>query len=123
MSDSYADWRDRLAEANDPRFWPIEAIDAMLITGTAQFWCDGKAALVTRIVDYPGGAVVLDGLAAAGDMASLHDDIDDQTEAWAREQNIPILMVTGRVGWPRVLADKGWKHHQTVLIKELAHGQ
>lgn len=122
MQDSYADWRDRLATANDPRFWPIEAIESMLIAGTAQFWSDGKAALVTRINEYPGGAVVLEAVAAAGDMGSLHDEIDDQTEAWAREQGIPIMLSPGRIGWPRVLADKGWKHYQTVLIKELAHG-
>jgi hypothetical protein len=117
MSDSYIDWRDRLASANDPKFWPIEAIDAMLIAGTAQFWCTGLAALVTKIVEYPGGAVALEAVAASGDLDSLRSHITEYVEKWAREQGLTHLLIAGRDGWTRV--HKDWRHYQTVLLKEL----
>jgi len=117
VSDNYWDWRDRLAEANDPRFWPIDAIDAMVTVGTAQFWCDGGAALVTKITEYPGGAVALEALAAAGVMDSLTDEIAAQAEAWAREQGLTHLLIAGRAGWQRV--HKEWRHYQTILLKDL----
>lgn len=107
--------------ANDPRFWPIEAIDAMLLAGTAQFWSDGKAALVTAIREYPGGAVALEAIAAAGKMGSLRDEINANVEQWARGQGLSHLLIAGRPGWARV--HKGWRHYQSILLKELAHGQ
>lgn len=120
VGDSYADWRDRLASANDGAFWPITAIDEMLNAGTAQYWCDGEAALVTHIVEYPGGAVVLEALSAAGDLDALKDQILGDVERWAREQRLSHLLIAGRKGWERV--HKDWRHYQSILIKELADG-
>ena len=117
VSDSYWDWRDRLANANDPAFWPIDAIDALVLSGEGQFWCDGAAALVTKVVEYPGGAAALEAVAAAGTMANLTDGIAAQAEEWAREQGLSHLLIAGRKGWERVHHD--WRHHQSILLKEL----
>ncbi len=121
MSDSYADWRERLADANDPAFWPVEAIDQALADGRAQFWCDGAAALVTRVVEYPGGARALEALAAAGDMQALVGSLAGKAEAEARVAGLTHMLVAGREGWPRRL--KGWRHYQTIILKDLADGQ
>lgn len=115
--DSYAAWRARLAEANNPAFWPIEAIDDLLASGQAQFWCDGSAALVTRIVEYPGGARACEATAGAGDMAGLVERIAPAVEQWASEQGCTHLLVAGREGWRRVHSD--WRHHQTIILKDL----
>ena len=117
VHDSYEAWRERLAEANDPRFWPITAIDSMLIARTAQFWCNGHAALVTRLVEYPGGATALEAVAATGELIALRREMTEHVEKWAKEQGLTHLMITGRAGWLRV--HKGWRHYQTVLLKEL----
>ena len=117
MSAEYADWRARLAEANDPAFWPIEAIDRELADGRAQFWSDGSSALVTRVVQYPGGARVLEALAAAGDMDGLVQAIEPITDDFARMQGLTHRMIAGRAGWARV--HKGWRHYQTVLVKDV----
>lgn len=116
----YAAWRARLADANDPAFWPIEEIDRLLVDGLAQFWCDGDSALVTRVVDYPGGARALEAVAAAGKMDTLCDDIAPQVENWARSHGFTHLLIAGRPGWARVHSN--WRHHQSVLLKELADG-
>ena len=121
MKSDYAAWRHRLAEANDPAFWPIEAIDVLLANNEAQFWCDGNAALVTRIVAYPGNAVAVETLAAAGNLETLRDEIAPAVEAWGRLHGCTHLLIAGRAGWARVHRDK-WRHHQSILIRNLADG-
>lgn len=116
--DDYWSWRDRLAEANDPAFWPIEAIDSLVLSGAGQFWCDGQSALVTTAREYPGGAVALEAIAGAGRLESLAGPIAASVEQWAREQGFSHLLIAGRPGWARV--HRGWKHYQSVLIKGLA---
>lgn len=116
MADSYAEWRERLAQANDPQFIPIEAIDEKLANGLAQFWCDGNVALVTEIVRWPGGAVTVDALAAAGNMKSLNENVEHAVKEWAAGF-ATHLRVIGRPGW--VKAKTGWKHEQSILTKAL----
>jgi len=115
--DSYAAWRGRLATANNPAFWNIEGIDAELQAGRAQFWACGTAALITRVVEYPGGARSCEALAGAGDMDGLVGGIAPQVEQWASEQGCTHLLIAGREGWRRVHSD--WRHHQTILLREL----
>jgi hypothetical protein len=115
---NYEDWRAALSEANDPAFWPITAIDEELAAGRAQFWCDGEAALVSRVIDYPGGAQVLDVLAAAGKLKNLTQNIAPMVEQWSRQNGLSHMMVAGRGGWVRVLRD--WRHYQSIMVKELA---
>lgn len=117
MGADYASWRGRLAQANDPEFWPIEEIDRLLSEGEAQFWCDGRAALVTRIVDYPGGAVAVESLAGAGDMDALTESIAPAVEQWAKAEATHLLII-GRPGWARVHRDK-WRHHQSILLRDI----
>ena len=113
---SYADWRDALADANDPAFMPIEEIDRRLAEGRAQFWCDGKAALVTEVIQHPGGAVTVDTLAAAGSMKSLTRNIEPTVAAWAAPF-ATHLRIIGRPGWARVW--RTWRHEQSILTKAL----
>jgi len=123
MGDQYKDWRDRLADANDPAFWPIEAIDALIAQGQAQFWATDKAALVTRVVTYPGGAVALEAMAASGEKAELVETIAPAVEEQAREAGLTHMKVPGRPGWGRALKQHDFRLHQEILIKELADGQ
>lgn len=117
--DDYLTWRERLASANDPAFWPIEALDYLLGQGKAQFWSNGQAALVTRIVEFPGGAVVLEAIAGAGDMDALIGAIEEHVEGAAREAGLTHLFAPGRLGWLRALRRKGWRHFQTTIVKDL----
>lgn len=118
----YWDWRERLAEANDPAFWPIEEIDLLLANGQAQFWCDGKAALVTRLVHYPGGAMCLEAVAGAGDKIGLLDRMEPELTEFARLHGCTHMKEDGRDGWRRELQKRGWRHYQTTMLKELNDG-
>lgn len=117
----YAAWRDRLAQANPPEFWPIEAIDEGLASGALQYWCDGKAALVTRVVEYPGGAVAVEAVAGAGDGDALIASHEPELARWGRENGFTHLKVAGRLGWLRK-RPSGWKAYQVIIMKELADG-
>lgn len=117
----YAAWRGRLAEANDPAFWPIAAIDAALEAGEAQFWCDGQSALVTRIVEYPGGAKVLEAIAGVGSAEALMGNFEPRCEQFARAQGANRMEAKGRLGWLK-RRPKGWRAHQVVIVKDLADG-
>lgn len=114
---SYEEWRRRLAAANDERLIPIGWIDRLLADGLAQFWATDQAAIVTQIVDYPGGARVVKALAAAGRKADIAGPLGDQIEQWARSQGCVLSMVEGREGWRRLRPD--YRHYQAILIKEL----
>lgn len=120
-SDSYAAWRDRLTEANDPAFWPIEAIDRGLLEGAFQFWANSEAALVTRVVAYPGGARVLEAIAGSGKAEGLIEQIEPVAASQAKETGLTHLQVIGRPGWARK-KPKGWKWTQVVIEKELNDG-
>lgn len=117
----YAAWRDRLAQANPPEFWPIEAIDEGLANGVLQYWCDGNAALVTRVVEYPGGAVAVEAVAGAGDGDALIASLEPELARWGRENGFTHLKVAGRLGWLRKRPE-GWKAHQVIIMKELDDG-
>lgn len=115
----YSTWRERLASANDHAFWPIEAIDAMLADGRAQFWATDKSALITLIQHYPGGAVVIEVLAGTGSMADLIKRVRPRVETWGRERGCTHIQIKGRPGWARTLKPHGFKHLQDILVKGL----
>lgn len=117
---TYEEWRGRLAQANDPLFWPITAFDQMLAEGLAQFWATDKAALITKINEYPGGAVAIEVLAAAGEGNELRGSIAEAVEAWGRSIGATHIKIEGRRGWGRTLKPAGWKIHQEILLKDIA---
>lgn len=122
MVTDYAGWRKRLAKANDAAFWPITAIDEMLTEGRAQFWCDGRGAMVTKVVNYPGGAVAVEAVAAAGNLEALNGPIAQNCEEWARSIGATHLHIAGRPGWERALP-KDWRKYQVIMLKELTDGR
>lgn len=115
---TYEKWRRRLANANDPQFIPIEHIDALLASGEAQFWASDDAAMVTQIVHWPGGAVSVRAIAAAGKKADITGALKDAVLAWGAAVGCTHAFVEGRDGWRNELPD--FEHYQTILVKELA---
>jgi hypothetical protein len=117
VENAYEDWRDRLAKANNPRFIPITHIDQRLIDGTAFFLATTEAAMVLELVEYPGGARVVNVIAAAGDMDEITGRLGERAMEFGREAGCDMAMVPGRDGWRRKRPD--FQHYQTILVKEL----
>jgi hypothetical protein len=114
---NYEKWRHRLARANDPLMIPITHVDELLSEGLAQFWATPDAAIVTLLKSWPGGAVTVEVVAAAGKKCDITGPLHTAAAAWAKEHGATHVMVAGRKGWQRELPE--YRHYQTLLIKEL----
>lgn len=117
IENTYQDWREELARANNPAFIPITFIDERLRNETAYFLATAEAAMVIELLQYPGGAKVVSVIAAAGDKDVIIGSLAEQAMKFGRELGCDHAMVPGRVGWRRALPD--FFHYQTILVKEL----
>lgn len=114
---SYADWRERLGEANDPELYPLAHQDAVVSGDNSQFWATSDGAMITTIEPFPSGAVACVTYAAAGNLDALLRELKPFIEAWAKQAGCTHCIVEGRDGWRRTHPD--YRHHKTILIKEL----
>lgn len=114
---TYEKWRPRLANANDERFIPITFIDEQLAAGAMQFWATDDAALVTAIKEWPGGAVTVETVAAAGRKADIIGPLREAAERFGAAAGCNIALTIGRDGWKRALPE--YRHYQSILIKDL----
>ena len=114
---TYEKWRHRLARANNPALIPIDHIDAMLSAGLAQFWATDDAAMVTQLNAWPGGAVTIEVVAAAGKKGDILGPLYDAAREWGAVNGATHILVAGREGWRRELPE--FHHYQTLLLKEL----
>lgn len=113
----YANFRKRLALANNPALYPLEWLDEQVKTGLARPIIGEDAAVVFGVRNYPGGARVGHVIAAAGDMEELVSSLAPQAEEMARRLGCSLAMIEGREGWKKIM--HGWQTHQVVLVKGL----
>ena len=115
----YRRFRDRFAEAMDPAFYPIEYLDALILSGRARLWVGEEAAIVAEIKDYPGGARVVHGLVAAGWIEEINTKLIPLAEAWGKASGCTHAIVESRAGWMRALRAHGYEPHQVAVRKIL----
>lgn len=114
----YPDWREALAAANDPTFYPLRYQDVLFASRQVQFWGTDRAAILTWLKHYPGGAFTCETFAAAGDPAEMVEVLKPEIEAWARAMGCTNCLITaGRRGMARLHSD--YTHYQTILGKVL----
>lgn len=85
--------------------------------GRAQWWCNGHAAIVTQVFEFPRRSV-LNYWLVAGELnaaLSMQPDID----AWALGRGCNAATATGRRGWLNELKPWGWKAHAIEYAKPL----
>ncbi len=116
---AYAAFRDQFAEAMDPRLYPIEHLDQLLIAGQAQFFATDKAAIVTEIKTFPTGAKAVCGLIAAGDLAHIENLLIPRAEQWGKRHGCTFGMIESRPGWAKRMKRHGYEVFQVAIIKEL----
>lgn len=115
----YLRFRPQFEQVTDPIFYPIEWLDAQVLSGRARPFIGRAAALVMEIREYPGGARVAHVLIAAGDMTEIVDDLAPQAEQWGRDSGCQFGLIESREGWAKVMKKHGWRIHQVALLKEL----
>ena len=93
----------------------IDIVDGV-IAGQFQFWPTPNACIVTTIVTYPRKAA-LHVFLAGGDMQEILD-MQDPIIAWAkRHHGISLFMLAGRLGWTKVMREKGWKPGALMMLE------
>lgn len=94
----------------------IEDVEQSVARGTMQLWAGERGALVTEITKYPRRKV-LHIFIAGGEMDQVLDFLPS-LHRWADMQGCDALTLSGRVGWKRVLADRGWRQEGITMICE-----
>jgi hypothetical protein len=103
----------------DPAFYPIDYLDALILSGRARLWVGEAAAIVAEIKDYPGGARVVHGLVAAGRIEEINRRLIPLAEAWGKAEGCTHAIVESRSGWMRALRAYGYEPHQVAVRKPL----
>jgi hypothetical protein len=115
----YHHFRPQLAEALDPDFYPIDYLDALILSGHATLFLSEQAAMVAELKQYPGGARVVHCLVAAGRMEEITDVLRPRVEAWGKAAGATRAIVESRSGWMKILKPHGYALHQISVMKDL----
>jgi hypothetical protein len=118
----YLEYRDAFAQVADPRYYPMDWLDGRILDGIAQFARSENAAIVFELRQYPGGAIDVHGLIAAGDKDEIINELIPQAEAWGRENGATAGVVESRPGWAKALKPHGYEVAQVTIRKELTDG-
>lgn len=115
----YVSFRDAFRQAIDERYFPLDWLDGRILDGRALFMRSEHAAIVVELRQYPGGAMDVHGLIAAGDKDEIVGDLIPRAEAWGRENACLAGVVESRPGWARALKPSGYEVSQITVRKEL----
>lgn len=115
----YQTFREQFREAMDERYWPIEWLDERLLAGRAQFMRTENAAIVVEIRAYPGGAVDVHGLIAAGVKDEIINELIPAAEEWGRQRGCTAGVIESRPGWSKAMKSHGYEVSQIAIRKEL----
>lgn len=119
MIDDYLRWREEIAKALDPAFYPIDWLDEQVLQERALAIASDTACIVIEIRTYPGGAREVHGLVAAGEPQEIVEHLIPLAEAFGAERGCGWGCVASRTAWTKLLAPSGYRVHQVTLRKEL----
>lgn len=115
----YCAFRDQFEEVLDERYYPIEWLDSQILNGDAEFMRSENAAIIVELRRFPGGAMDVHGLIAAGNKAEIVEDLIPRAEAWGKEFGCIAGVVESRPGWAKALKSSGYEVSQVTVRKEL----
>lgn len=121
LSSAYRRYRSEIIEILDERFYPIEWVDQQIAAGRIGLMENDAAIIGVERKVYPGGAVELHGMFAAGELNGILELIDLACEA-GRKSGCTIATIASRAGWSKVLRSRGFEVRQQVISKELSDG-
>jgi hypothetical protein len=76
-----------------------------------------RAVMVTEIVNYPQMRVIRIVTVSGRDMELWLDKLIETVEAWGGEQGAHAMEFVGRLGWKKVLANKGWVEPKIMMTR------
>ena len=91
-----------------------------VMSGHMQLWTGERGCAITEILVYPNKKILHVFLAggAKGHGIDQITDMHDSAVEFAKRENCQGMTVSGRAGWKKILAEKGWKQQFVTLAKE-----
>ena len=114
----YQQYRERFREGMDARFYTVEHLDELFVSGRAAILGNELAAIMIEIKPFPGGAVAVNGLVGAGSLDEIKNLIAVASQ-WGRENGCSHFIIESREGWARALKSEGFAPFQVSIVKEL----
>lgn len=115
----YLEFRDAFMGVLDQRYYPIDWLDQRVFEGRATVFRSAHAAIVVELRRYPGGAMDVHGLIAAGNKAEIVNELIPRAEEWGRENGCVAGVVESRPAWAKALKSSGYEISQVTVRKEL----
>ena len=122
MAGSVADylrWKPDFCSVMDGRFYTELWLDNQVLSGVYRLFCNDDAAILAELKAYPTGALKVEGVVAAGDMATIVQALIPQAEAWGIENGAISARIESREGWARALKPYGYEIQQVAIEKDL----
>jgi hypothetical protein len=110
--------RDEIASILDERFYPLAWVEQEIAAGRIALMHNDTAIIGIERRHYPGGAVELHGMFAAGALAGILELIDLAIEA-GRQAGCTVAAIDSRGGWSKVLKSRGFAVDRVRIVKEL----
>lgn len=106
--------------AQDKRpLWTIEDVLTDIVSGEAKLWTGRKSCVVTVESDYPrAGEKIIEGWLAGGDLEEIAA-MTTMLERYGKDRGCTQAHITGRPGWVKAFAGKGYEHYGTIIRKLL----
>lgn len=117
LPEAYSRFRDEFTGLLDERFYTADWLDCQIFNGAIRVLGNDRAAILFKFERYPTGWLELQGMAAAGDLATIKDELIPEAEALAKGMGCRSAIIESREAWVRLLPD--YKQHQVRIIKEL----
>lgn len=95
----------------------IDEVEERLEAGYAQLFVSDNSAMVVELPRINGELAAHIWL-AGGDMEELLELEEHMTE-WSKQQGCKYVTINGRLGWERVLRDRGYNRIKVTLKKDL----
>ena len=116
---TYERHRDQFANMLDSRFYTIEWLDYQIVTGAIQVLSSATAAILYEFKTYPTGWKELNGMAAAGKLESIINELIPAAEEIAKAMGCGSAQIESRAGWGKKLKPSGYRPFQYGIIKFL----
>lgn len=114
-------WRDDIASMLDERFYPLGWVEQQIAKGAIGLLENEGAIIGIERREYPGGAVELHGMFAAGDKGAIRELVKDAIAA-ARVAGCDIAAIESRLGWEREFRSLGFERDKVRIVKDLNDG-
>jgi hypothetical protein len=110
-------FRAEIESILDTRFYTMAWLDMQIANGAIRVLGDDRAVILFKFERYPTGWLELQGMAAAGDLAVIKDELIPDAEALAKSMGCGSASIESRAAWVKLLPD--YQIYQTKIIKEL----